>query len=61
MGAGQILWVLGGLPEQLNNIRLEENGARWVAVTHGLVTDTENPASQFLLHVLGAERSLRGR
>ena len=47
----------------LNNIRtLEEHGIRFIAVTQGLDTDQRNPASRFLLHVLGAaaefERSL---
>jgi DNA invertase Pin-like site-specific DNA recombinase len=48
----------------LNNIKtLEENGVRFIAVTQGLDTDLQNPASRFLLHVLGAaaesfERSL---
>ena len=41
---------------------LEENGVRFIAVTQGLDTDLQNPASRFLLHVLGAaaefERSL---
>ena len=51
----------------LNNIRvLEENGVRFIAVTQALDTDVKNPASRFLLHVLGAaaefERALiRGR
>jgi DNA invertase Pin-like site-specific DNA recombinase len=47
----------------LNNIKiLEEHGVTFIAVTQGLNTDLQNPASQFLLHVLGAaaefERSL---
>jgi len=47
----------------LNNIRvLEDHGIRFIAVTQGLDTDQRNPASRFLLHVLGAaaefERSL---
>jgi DNA invertase Pin-like site-specific DNA recombinase len=47
----------------LNNIRtLESAGVRFIAVTQGLDTDQQNPASRFLLHVLGAaaefERSL---
>jgi hypothetical protein len=47
----------------LNNIRtLEDHGIRFIAVTQGLDADQRNPASQFLLHVLGAaaefERSL---
>ena len=48
---------------RLNNIRtLEDHGIRFVAVTQALDTDQRNPASRFLLHVLGAraefERSL---
>jgi DNA invertase Pin-like site-specific DNA recombinase len=47
----------------LNNIReLESNRVRFIAVTQNLDTDEKNPASRFLLHVLGAaaefERSL---
>jgi hypothetical protein len=39
----------------LNNIRiLEDQGIRFIAVTQGLDTDQKNPASRFLLHVLGA-------
>jgi DNA invertase Pin-like site-specific DNA recombinase len=39
----------------LNNIKiLEENGIRFIAVTQGLDTDLQNPASRLLLHVLGA-------
>jgi DNA invertase Pin-like site-specific DNA recombinase len=39
----------------LNHIRtLEEHGVRFIAVTQGLDTDVQNPASRFLLHVLGA-------
>jgi DNA invertase Pin-like site-specific DNA recombinase len=46
-----------------NNIRtLEDHAIRFVAVTQALDTDQRNPASRFLLHVLGAaaefERSL---
>jgi DNA invertase Pin-like site-specific DNA recombinase len=41
---------------------LEGHGVRFIAVTQGLDTDQQNPASRFLLHVLGAaaefERSL---
>ena len=41
---------------------LEENRIRFISVTQGLDTDQQNPASRFLLHVLGAaaefERSL---
>lgn len=51
------------LVDCLNNIRtLEDSGIRFIAVTQGLDTDQRNPASRFLLHVLGAaaefERSL---
>lgn len=43
------------LVDCLNHIRtLEENGVRFIAVTQGLDTDLQNPASRFLLHVLGA-------
>jgi len=39
----------------LNNIRnLEDCGQRFIAVTQGLDTDQRNPASRFLLYVLGA-------
>jgi DNA invertase Pin-like site-specific DNA recombinase len=39
----------------LNNIKAqEENGIRFIAVTQRLDTDLQNPASRFLLHVLGA-------
>jgi DNA invertase Pin-like site-specific DNA recombinase len=53
--------VLGLYKE--NNIKfLEDHGIRFIAVTQGLDTDIQNPASRFLLHVLGAaaefERSL---
>src|SRR5215469_16817568 len=62
-----LVWKLDrfgrSLVDCLNNIRtLEENGIRFIAVTQGLDTDQQNPASRFLLHVLGAaaefERSL---
>jgi putative DNA-invertase from lambdoid prophage Rac len=62
-----LVWKLDrfgrSLVDCLNNIRtLEEHGIRFVAVTQGLDTDMQNPASRFLLHVLGAaaefERSL---
>jgi DNA invertase Pin-like site-specific DNA recombinase len=51
------------LVDCLNNIqRLESWGVRFLAVTQGLDTDQKNPASRFLLHVLGSaaefERSL---
>ena len=51
------------LVDCLNSIRtLESAGVRFIAVTQGLDTDQQNPASRFLLHVLGAaaefERSL---
>ena len=47
----------------LNHIQtLESCGVRFIAITQGLDTDQQNPASRFLLHVLGAaaefERSL---
>ena len=43
------------LVDCLNNSKiLEENGIRFIAVTQGLDTDLQNPASRFLLHVLGA-------
>jgi putative DNA-invertase from lambdoid prophage Rac len=47
----------------LTNIKtLEDYGIRFIAVTQALDTDIQNPASRFLLHVLGAaaefERSL---
>jgi putative DNA-invertase from lambdoid prophage Rac len=62
-----LVWKLDrfgrSLVDCLNNIRfLEDHGVRFVAVTQGLDTDIQNPASRFLLHVLGAaaefERSL---
>jgi DNA invertase Pin-like site-specific DNA recombinase len=62
-----LVWKLDrfgrSLVDCLNNIRdLEENGIRFLAVTQNLDTDVKNPASRFLLHVLGAaaefERSL---
>jgi DNA invertase Pin-like site-specific DNA recombinase len=51
------------LVDCLNNIQaLESCGVRFIAITQGLDTDQQNPASRFLLHVLGAaaefERSL---
>jgi DNA invertase Pin-like site-specific DNA recombinase len=51
------------LVDCLNNIQLLESyGVRFIAVTQALDTDQRNPASRFLLHVLGAaaefERSL---
>jgi DNA invertase Pin-like site-specific DNA recombinase len=43
------------LVDCLNNIQeLERCGIRFIAVTQGLDTDLRNPASRFLLHVLGA-------
>jgi len=43
------------LVDCLNNIQqLERLGIRFIAVTQGLDTDQKNPASRFLLHVLGA-------
>jgi DNA invertase Pin-like site-specific DNA recombinase len=71
-----LVWMLDrfgrSLVDCLNNIKtLEENGIRFIAVTQGLDTDQRNPASRFLLHVLGAaaeferalirERTLAGR
>jgi DNA invertase Pin-like site-specific DNA recombinase len=62
-----LVWKLDcfgrSLVDCLNNIRfLENHGIRFVAVTQALDTDIQNPASRFLLHVLGAaaefERSL---
>src|SRR5262245_51530322 len=54
-----LVWKLDrfgrSLVDCLNSIReLEENGVRFIAVTQGLDTDAKNPASRFLLHVLGA-------
>jgi DNA invertase Pin-like site-specific DNA recombinase len=54
-----LVWKLDrfgrSLVDCLNNIRiLEENGIRFIAVTQGLDTVLQNPASRFLLHVLGA-------
>jgi DNA invertase Pin-like site-specific DNA recombinase len=54
-----LVWKLDrfgrSLVDCLNNIRfLEDHGIRFVAVTQGLDTDIQNPASRFLLHVLGA-------
>jgi DNA invertase Pin-like site-specific DNA recombinase len=51
------------LVDRLNNIqKLERCRVRFIAVTQNLDTDQQNPASRFLLHVLGAaaefERSL---
>jgi putative DNA-invertase from lambdoid prophage Rac len=62
-----LVWKLDrfgrSLVDCLNNIHdLERNGIRFIAMTQGLDTDQKNPASRFLLHVLGAaaefERSL---
>ena len=62
-----LVWKLDrfgrSLVDCLNNIKtLEDHGIRFIAVTQGLDTDIQNPASRFLLHVLGAaaefERSL---
>jgi DNA invertase Pin-like site-specific DNA recombinase len=54
-----LVWKLDrfgrSLVDCLNNIRtLEDYGIRFIAVTQGLDTDQRNPASRFLLHVLGA-------
>ena len=62
-----LVWKLDrfgrSLVDCLNNIReLENHRVRFVAVTQGLDTDHKNPASRFLLQILGAaaefERSL---
>ena len=62
-----LVWKLDrfgrSLVDCLNNIQtLESCGVRFIAITQGLDTDQQNPASRFLLHVLGAaaefERSL---
>ena len=62
-----LVWKLDrfgrSLVDCLNNIQTLENlGIRFIAVTQGLDTDHRNPASRFLLQVLGAaaefERSL---
>jgi hypothetical protein len=64
-----LVWKLDrfgrSLVDCLNNFRtLEDHGIRSIAVTQNLDTDQRNPASRFLLHVLGAaavfERSLFG-
>jgi putative DNA-invertase from lambdoid prophage Rac len=54
-----LVWKLDrfgrSLVDCLNNIQaLEECGVRFIAVTQRLDTDVKNPASRFLLHVLGA-------
>jgi DNA invertase Pin-like site-specific DNA recombinase len=54
-----LVWKLDrfgrSLVDCLNNIKfLEEHGIRFIAVTQALDTDIQNPASRFLLHVLGA-------
>jgi DNA invertase Pin-like site-specific DNA recombinase len=62
-----LVWKLDrfgrSLRDCLNNIQtLESAGVRFIAVTQGLDTDQQNPASRFLLHILAAaaefERSL---
>ena len=62
-----VVWKLDrfgrSLMDCVNSIRtLESAGVRFIAMTQGLDTDQQNPASRFLLHVLGAaaefERSL---
>lgn len=62
-----LVWKLNrfgrSLVDCLANIQtLESHGIRFIAATQGLDTDQRNPASRFLLHVLGAaaefERSL---
>jgi DNA invertase Pin-like site-specific DNA recombinase len=60
------------LRDCLNNLwELDSHGVRFIAITQGLDTDSRNPASRFLLQVLGAaaeferelikERSKAGR
>ena len=71
-----LVWKLDrfgrSLVDCLNNIQeLERCRVRFIAVTQNLDTDQQNPASRFLLHVLGAaaeferslirERTLAGR
>jgi len=62
-----LVWKLDrfgrSLVDCLNNIQeLERHRIRFIATTQNLDTDEKNPASRFLLHVLGAaaefERSL---
>jgi DNA invertase Pin-like site-specific DNA recombinase len=50
-----LVWKLDrSLVDCLNNIKtLEDHGIRFIAVTQGLDTDIQNPASRFLLHVQG--------
>jgi DNA invertase Pin-like site-specific DNA recombinase len=60
-----LVWQLDrvgrSLVDCLNTIRiLEENGIRFIAVTQGLDTDLQNPASRFLLQVLGAAAEFEG-
>jgi putative DNA-invertase from lambdoid prophage Rac len=54
-----LVWKLDrfgrSLVDCLNNIQtLEEHHTRFIALRQGLDTDLQNPASRFLLHVLGA-------
>lgn len=61
--AGSSIRFGRSLVDCLNNIQtLESCGVRFISITQGLDTDQQNPASRFLLHVLGAaaefERSL---
>jgi DNA invertase Pin-like site-specific DNA recombinase len=54
-----LVWKLDrfgrSLVDCLNNIRtLEDHGIRFIATTQNLDTDQRQPASRFLLHVLGA-------
>jgi hypothetical protein len=50
------------LVDCLNNIRfLQDHGIQFVAVTQGLNTDIQNPATRFLLHVLGAAAEFERR
>ena len=58
-----LVWKLDrsgrSLVDCLNNIKaLEDHGVRFIATTQGLDTDQRNPASRFLLHVLGAAAEL---
>src|SRR5437016_2030760 len=54
-----LVWKLDrfgrSLVDCLDHIQtLEEHRTRFISVTQGLDTDLQNPASRFLLHVLGA-------
>jgi Resolvase, N terminal domain len=59
-----LVWKLDrfgrSLVDCLNHIRtLEENGVPFIAVTQGLDTDLQNPASRFLLHVLAPRQHVQ--